>query len=98
MANYELSAEADADFLNIYLYGIENFGFRQADGYATGLIECFQQLVSFPGQDAVAPILHRTCAANFSDNTAFIIRQRRNISLLSASCTKAWTQTNIFNL
>ena len=48
MANYRLSKKADADFESIYLFGLLNFGLKQADAYAGGLEERFGQIAGQP--------------------------------------------------
>ena len=48
MTRYRLSERADQDFESIYLYGLVNFGFRQADAYADGLEARFEQIALQP--------------------------------------------------
>lgn len=48
MTRYRLSERADQDFESIYLYGLVNFGLRQADAYADGLEARFEQIALQP--------------------------------------------------
>ena len=48
MASYRLSKRADEDFESIYLFGLLNFGLIQADAYADGLEERFEQIAAQP--------------------------------------------------
>lgn len=48
MASYRLSKRADEDYESIYLFGLLNFGLIQADAYADGLEERFEQIASQP--------------------------------------------------
>jgi len=42
------SPEADDDFAQIYLYGLQNFGRRQAEIYAIGLLDALDHLATHP--------------------------------------------------
>lgn len=63
MAEFRLSARADADLGEIADYTIEAFGIDQARNYRDGLLACFQSLAENPriGRDAeeLAPFLRR---------------------------------------
>ena len=48
MAEYRLSAAAEADFEAIYLYTDETFGTRQAEAYTLGLKQTFERLADLP--------------------------------------------------
>ena len=48
MANYKLSADAEADIRRLYRHGIQNFGLAQADSYFDGLFARFDQLAAAP--------------------------------------------------
>lgn len=48
MVSYRLSKRADEDFESIYLFGLQNFGLIQADAYADGLEERFEQIAAQP--------------------------------------------------
>ncbi|MDC7675836.1 type II toxin-antitoxin system RelE/ParE family toxin [Asticcacaulis machinosus] len=48
MAAYKLTADADADFTNIYAYSLETYGERQADTYTSALITGFEIIGSNP--------------------------------------------------
>ena len=45
---YKTTPEADSDLIGIYLYGFQNFGERQAEGYFSELKDCFQLLSETP--------------------------------------------------
>jgi len=45
---HRLSDRAERDILHIYLFGIEQFGARQAALYRLSLDECFSMLAAFP--------------------------------------------------
>ena len=44
MAKFELTAAADRDLADIYIYSHAQFGERQADDYLIGLESCFARL------------------------------------------------------
>ena len=48
MPNYKLTPEADADFENIFDYGIDAFGVEQAIAYALALENRFEELGDNP--------------------------------------------------
>jgi toxin ParE1/3/4 len=47
MESYQLSKTAQAELDSLYLYGILNYGLRQADVYYNGLIECLDLLAQY---------------------------------------------------
>lgn len=46
--NYRLSTQAENEILDIFLYGIEQFGLSQARLYKDGLESCFQLIGNNP--------------------------------------------------
>ncbi|PSJ65792.1 type II toxin-antitoxin system RelE/ParE family toxin [Kumtagia ephedrae] len=54
MSRYRLSERADIDLLNIFIYGVENFGERQAKRYKGGLEGCFELLATQPRMGRLA--------------------------------------------
>lgn len=48
MENYRLSERADKDFESIYVFGLLNFGSRQADAYTDGMEARFEQIAAHP--------------------------------------------------
>ena len=48
MAECRLSPEAERDLLDIFLYGLEQFGFNQSKRYHEALRERFQELAAHP--------------------------------------------------
>lgn len=48
MAEYRLSRSADQDFFDIYVYGAQTFGVRQAETYAAGMQRRFQEIADTP--------------------------------------------------
>ena len=63
MNGYRLSRQADRNLADVYLYTTEQFGLRQADSYAEGLLRTFELLVSHPmmgrAADAIRPGMRR---------------------------------------
>jgi toxin ParE1/3/4 len=53
---YELSAAADRDLNDIYIYSYREFGEAKADAHFRSLEECFERLAEFP--DIGRPIDH----------------------------------------
>lgn len=49
MADYRLSARAEGDLLDIFIYTIERFGLAQAERYQHDLTLCFDLLAENPG-------------------------------------------------
>jgi len=48
MANYRLSEQAAEDFESVYIFGLLNFGMRQADMYADGIEARIEQIATQP--------------------------------------------------
>ncbi|GMQ30879.1 type II toxin-antitoxin system RelE/ParE family toxin [Algoriphagus confluentis] len=48
MASFRLSVKAEEDLVEIYTYGIFQFGYLQANNYVLGLEESLQKLAQFP--------------------------------------------------
>ena len=48
MSDYGLTKRAEADLFDIFLYGYEQFGSKQAEVYAAGLEHVFQLLADNP--------------------------------------------------
>lgn len=46
--SYRLSRAAEADLIDIYLYGLQEFGAATADAYHARLEACFELLAEFP--------------------------------------------------
>jgi toxin ParE1/3/4 len=46
--SYRLTARAESEILDIFIYGIEQFGLRQARLYKDDMEDCFQLLVDNP--------------------------------------------------
>ena len=52
MGSYQLSNTAQSKLDDLHLYGILNFGLRQADTYYDGLIERLDLLAQYPNWDS----------------------------------------------
>ena len=48
MASYRLSQRADEDFESIYVFGLLNFGERQAEAYVDGMEARFDEIAAHP--------------------------------------------------
>ncbi|MFC5553344.1 type II toxin-antitoxin system RelE/ParE family toxin [Methylobacterium iners] len=63
MARYRLTRRAENDLLDIFLFGLEQFGDVQAQRYQAGFEECFRMLAENPllgrSAHAIAPALRR---------------------------------------
>ncbi|MDR3538520.1 MAG: type II toxin-antitoxin system RelE/ParE family toxin [Acetobacteraceae bacterium] len=63
MGEYRLTRDADADLLQIFVYGLETFGLAQAEAYREGMSRCFVLLAGNPRlgrrADAFAPGMSR---------------------------------------
>lgn len=59
MAIFRLSKRAAEDFESIYVFGLLNFGLRQADTYADGMEARFEQIAAhqelYPAIESVRP-------------------------------------------
>ena len=59
MSEYRLTRDADADLLDVFLYGFEMFGLALAEDYRDSLTRCFDLLAANPKlgrkADALAP-------------------------------------------
>jgi toxin ParE1/3/4 len=54
---FRLTQQADKDLLDIFIYGLEVFGVRQAEHYGDGLNTCFQLLADNPRMGRLTPTL-----------------------------------------
>lgn len=59
MSSYKLSRRADRELLEIYLYGLEQFGPLQAARYKAELDRCFELLASMPRMGRAADHLRQ---------------------------------------
>jgi len=63
MSSYGLTERAKSDLFDIFLYGYEQFGAKQAEAYADSLDHVFQLLAANPRMgrkaDLIAPGVHR---------------------------------------
>lgn len=57
MSSYRLTRQAEDDLLDIFLYGIEQFGRTQALHYKDDLDRCFAALAHNPRVGRLAPAL-----------------------------------------
>ncbi|HVZ29245.1 MAG TPA: type II toxin-antitoxin system RelE/ParE family toxin [Asticcacaulis sp.] len=48
MRRYRLSEAAERDYTTLYVFGLEQFGYPQAERYLDELEETFQRLAAFP--------------------------------------------------
>lgn len=55
MSEYRLSVRAAANLRDIYLFGIETFGRRQAEKYRLGLEACFEMISRHPKIGRTSP-------------------------------------------
>ncbi|MFG1339993.1 type II toxin-antitoxin system RelE/ParE family toxin [Xanthobacter autotrophicus] len=60
MSNFRLTRQAEDDLLDIFLYGIEQFGRAQALHCKDDLDRCFAALVHSPRMGRLAPALGET--------------------------------------
>ncbi len=63
MSSYNLTERADADLFELTLYGMKQFGSRQAEAYAAGLEHIFQLIADTPHMgrkaDSIRPGVRR---------------------------------------
>lgn len=57
MAEYRVSGRADADLLDIYLFGIAHFGRPQAVDYQMSFLHCFELLAENPRMGRTSPTI-----------------------------------------
>jgi toxin ParE1/3/4 len=48
MSEYRLTNDADADLLDVFIYGFETFGLIQAEEYRDSLTRCFELIADNP--------------------------------------------------
>ena len=48
VSEYRLTRDADADLLDVFLYGLETFGLTRAEDYRDSLTRCFEILAANP--------------------------------------------------
>jgi toxin ParE1/3/4 len=81
VAEFKLSARAEADLLDIYEYTTDTFGTYQADAYHAGLERTFDLLANFPRIGASVTMSHPdTAASGFRPMWCF-----------TAKITRAWS-------
>lgn len=54
MNSYRITQRADRDLINIYLYTLETFGFKQAEDYTQRMKWCFAALADHPRMGRLA--------------------------------------------
>lgn len=54
MGSYKLTDDAEADLLDVFLYGFETFGAAAAAAYKANLAHCFQLMADNPGMGRLA--------------------------------------------
>lgn len=63
MNSYRLTERADRDVIEIFLYGLQNFGLAKVEQYRNSLTNCFDLLAENPrlgrGAGAIAPGVRR---------------------------------------
>lgn len=59
VSSYTLSDRADANLLNIFLFGIGRFGIRQAERYRSDLHDCFTLLARHPQAGRLSPSVRK---------------------------------------
>lgn len=57
MSSYRLTKQAESEILDIFIYGVEQFGLRQAHFYKNELEGCFQLLGDNPRIGRLAPAI-----------------------------------------
>ncbi|MBS0258310.1 MULTISPECIES: type II toxin-antitoxin system RelE/ParE family toxin [Agrobacterium] len=57
MSSYRLTKQAESEILDIFIYGVEQFGLRQAHFYKNELEGCFQLLGDNPRMGRLAPAI-----------------------------------------
>ncbi|WP_274533533.1 MULTISPECIES: type II toxin-antitoxin system RelE/ParE family toxin [unclassified Methylobacterium] len=55
VGEYRLTQRADDDLLDLFVFGLQNFGDVQAQRYRTGLDRCFRLLADNPGLGTSRP-------------------------------------------
>ncbi|GAB59656.1 type II toxin-antitoxin system RelE/ParE family toxin [Rheinheimera nanhaiensis] len=83
MARYQLSRRADQDLFDIYIYGVQSFGFKQADAYITGMQERFEHIaaapLSYPAVDSIR-VGYRRCV--YGVNTIYYRQEGDNVLIV----------------
>jgi toxin ParE1/3/4 len=77
MPGYRVSARADQDLLDIYLYGSEQFGRPQAVKYQMSLEHCFELLAENPRMGRHSPAIRPNFADTSTAATWFSTRRAR---------------------
>lgn len=78
MADYKISHQAEDDLREIYRYGIERHGVRQADAFYDALYGCFDLIaaspMTWPKVDYIRPGYHRYIYRPGKGSTAIYYR------------------------
>ena len=65
MADYSLSVKGTIDISGLYEYGIEKFGFSQAQTYLLGLEKCLQDLAQNPKRGRRVKVFKKEYLMNY---------------------------------
>lgn len=83
MVRYQLSQRADQDLFDIYIYGVQTFGFKQADAYIKGMQERFEHIatapLSYPAVDDIR-VGYRRCV--YGVNTIYYRQDGENVLII----------------
>lgn len=92
MAAYSLNRRAEEDIRRLYRYGIERFGFVQADSYFDGLFGRFDAIAEAP---TLYPKVDHIRPATAAASTAFIpsITEQREHPSKSCASSAAKART-----
>lgn len=84
MAEYRITKEARADLIQIYKFGIEPFGEKQADKYLNGLFKCFETIARNPFAFESVDFIkkgYRRCP--FESNSIFCRIEKQGIEIIA---------------
>ena len=84
MAEYRITKEAKADLIQIYKFGIETFGEKQADKYLNGLFKCFETIARNPFAFESVDFIkkgYRRCP--FESNSIFYRIEKQGIEIIA---------------
>ena len=84
MSSYRLTARADSELLDIYLYGLEQFGFRQAERYKLSLDECFSMLADHPRMGRTSPSVRPGIRRHEHGSHVVLYQEERDYVLIVA--------------
>jgi toxin ParE1/3/4 len=84
VSEYRFAVRTDRDLRDIYLYGVEQFGHRQAQRYRGSLDRCFSLLAENPRMGRLSPTVRPGIRRHEHGSHVILYRERKDYILIVA--------------